>query len=70
MSNLIYLYLSISWPDILTLFFLRAELAAYGGSQARVDPELQLLAYATATPDPSIDCDLHPAHGNAVSLTH
>ena len=38
MSNLIYLYLSISWPDILTLFFLRAELAAYGGSQARGRP--------------------------------
>ena len=34
---------------------------AYGSSQARVDFELQLPAYttATATPDPGCVCDLH-----------
>ena len=34
---------------------------AYGSSQARVQPELQLMAYATATatPDLSCICDLH-----------
>ena len=38
-----------------------AALAAYGSSQARVELELQLLAYttATATPDPSWVCNLH-----------
>ena len=47
----------------LFVFFLlfRAALAAYGGSQTRVESELQLLAYtaATATPDPSLVCDLY-----------
>ena len=34
---------------------------AYGSSQARVEVELQLLAYATetATQDPNLICDLH-----------
>ena len=39
----------------------RPTLTAYGSSQARVELELQLLAYvtATATWDPSLICDLH-----------
>ena len=39
----------------------RATPAAYGGSQARGQLELQLLAYTTATgtADPSHVCDLH-----------
>ena len=34
---------------------------AYGGSQARIEMELQLLPYTTATvtPDLSLVCDLH-----------
>ena len=38
----------------------------------RVESDLLLLAYATATAmwDLSCTCDLHPAHGNAGSLTH
>ena len=37
-----------------------------------VKPELQLLAYTTATAmrDPSRSCDLHHSHSNAGSLTH
>ena len=41
-------------------FFFRAAPVTYGGSQARVHLELQLLAYAraTATPGPSRVCSL------------
>ena len=49
-------------PNLNFLFsFFRAAPMAYGGSQARGQIELQLLAYttATATPDPSWVCDLH-----------
>jgi len=43
------------------LFFFRAKPAAHGNSQARVEPELQLLAYTTtpAMRDPSYVCKLH-----------
>ena len=37
----------------------RAALVAYGGSQARVEWELQLLVYATAMPDLICVCELH-----------
>ena len=45
---------------LFSLFF-RAVPVAHGGSQARVELELQLLAYATttATQDPSQVCNLH-----------
>ena len=43
---------------IISLF--RATPTAYGGSQARVESELQLLAYTTATiQDLSCICNLH-----------
>ena len=50
--------------NILFFFFFghfRAVPVAYGGPQARVESELQPLAYATATamPDPNCVCDLH-----------
>ena len=43
------------------LFLFGATLVACGGSQARVEPALQLPAYTTATamPDPSHACTLH-----------
>ena len=42
-------------------FFFRAAPAVYGSSQARVQSELQLLAYiiVTATSDLNCICDLH-----------
>ena len=42
-------------------FFFWAAPAAYGGSQARVESELQLPTYTTTTAmqDPSRLCDLH-----------
>ena len=46
---------------------------ACGSSQARVELELQLPAYTTATetPDPSCVCDLHhSSRQRAGSLTH
>jgi len=49
-------------PFFSAFVLFRAALEAYGGSQARGrEPELQLPAYttATATPDPSLVCDLH-----------
>ena len=69
--------LSFFFCDVLLLFFFffllllvcffvfsRAAPVAYGGSQAGVESELQLLAYARATAmqDPSCVCDLH--HGS------
>ena len=36
-----------------------AEPVAYGSSQARVESELQLMAYATATWDLRHTCNLH-----------
>ena len=47
----------------LSFSLFRAAPAAYGRSQARdpIGAELQLLAYTTATPDPSHICDLHPS---------
>ena len=62
---------NVTEDDTSFLFCLfRAASAAYGGSQARVESELQLLAYVTATamPDPSCVCDLC-CSGNAGSLT-
>ena len=46
---------------IFTFCLFRAAPAAYGGSQAGVESELQSQAYprATATSDPSCVCDLH-----------
>ena len=51
---------------LLILFFLfRAAPTAYGSTQARVESEWQLLAYATAKAisDPSHICDLHHSSG-------
>ena len=46
---------------IIYIFLFKAASAAYGSSQARVEPDLQLPGYAsaTATPDPILVCDLH-----------
>ena len=46
---------------LLVLFLSRVTPEAYGGSQARVESELPLPAYttATATPNPSHICNLH-----------
>ena len=51
----------MSFPLFFFFFLSRATHIAYGGSQARVELELQLPTYATATamPDPSRVCDLH-----------
>ena len=67
------------WCLPLTLFyfilfyflgFFRATSTAYGSSQARVQSELHLLAYATATAMPAMSVTFSTAHGNAGSLTH
>ena len=54
------------------VFLSRAALVACGSSQARVESELQLLAYttATATPDLSQSVTYTIAHLNPGSLTH
>ena len=46
---------------VLSFCFFRATPMAYGSSEDRVQSELQLQVYATATamPDPSRLCDLH-----------
>ena len=53
-------------------FFLRAASVAYGGSQARVESELSLLAYVTATGmrDLRCVCDNTSTHSSAGSLSH
>ena len=45
-------------PSFLLSFFLRAESAVYGSSQARGQIGAAAEATATATPDPSCICDL------------
>ena len=52
---------SCFFKQVLFIYFclFRAAPEAYGSSQAKGPSELQLLAYATATPDPSRVCDLH-----------
>ena len=51
-------YYRWEWPQFFFFFFglFRATPEAYGSSQAT---EVQVPAYATATPDPSRVCDLH-----------
>ena len=61
-------FLKIKYFVFMHNFFfllLRATPAAYGGSQSRVQSELQLLAYATATAmqDLSHVCDLYHRSG-------
>ena len=48
----------------------RAAPMAHGGSQTGVKLELQLLAYTTATSDPSCVWTYTTAHGNTRSLIH
>ena len=50
----------------LFFFLFRVAHAAYGSSQARVESELQLLAYITQ--DPSCTCDLHHSWGQCQIL--
>ena len=56
---------SITLMLIFLSFFFRAAPAAYGGSQARDESELQLPAYTpvTETRDLSHVCDLHHSSG-------
>ena len=50
----------------------RSSSMAFGSSWARVESELQLLTYTTATamPNPSYICGIHLTHGSAGFLTH
>ena len=63
---------NLSYPLFFFFALCRATLVAYGGSQARIQLELELPAYttATATSDLSQICDLHHSSRIARSLTH
>ena len=60
-----------NFPKLIFIFVIFCS-TAYGGSQARVESELQLLAYATATAtqDRAVSVTYTTAHGKARSLTH